>query len=300
LSGRVDPARPISNAREDVKDLLERDVPFFNGAAAFVLAVHACADFPAVEPLHRELFAELTPHGRLWQLLGFAVLLPDTPPAWKELLEDFTRRILDEHRDPLQDETAADLLCVPLGLAYGKRGEPMRLYDEWLRDGLARGDAAQVRQVLVGLGPVGFYFPDVVFATLRPLVADLVRGPHQQELSTTLAIIRTLHFDAVDGFLAQSGVEEAFRRRVSVAADVALVHGHIQLLGFYNNAVHLSLHYPRMRRVLSAGALALMAEAETSRDFVRQYTKDVFQLARETGFHILEWTRPEKDSLPSR
>lgn len=294
-----DPAERLEDARADLKALLERDIPLFNGAAALALAVHSCSDFPAIEPLHRRLFDELGPHGRLWQLLGFGVLLPETPHSWTPLLEDFTRRLLEENFANLDGEAAADLVCVPLGLAYGKVRQPMDLYDEWLRDGLGGGARGRISRVLAGLGPVGFYFPDAVFETLRPFVLQLARDPYQQDFSTTLAVIRTLHFDAVDAFLAHAGVDEAFRRRVSVSADVSMVHRYIDLLGFYNNAVHFSVHYPRMRRAFSTGACELMATAGSPNEFIVEYAKVAIQLLRDADFRLLEWTRPDELAPPA-
>lgn len=298
LGRAFDPAENLANAREDLKDLLQRDIPLFNGAATLALAVHSCSHFPAIEPLHRQLFDELGPHGRLWQLLGFAVLLPGTPRAWAPLLEELTRRILEESHESLAGDAAVDLVCVPLGLEYGKSGQPMRLYDEWLRDGLDRGERARITRILAGLGPVGFYFPEAVFDTLRPFVSQLARDPYQQDFSMTLAVVRTLHFDAVDAFLAQAGVEDSFRRRVSVAADVSLVHRYIDLLGFYNNAVHFSVHYPRMRRAFSTGACELMAAAGSPNEFVVEYAKVAIRLLRDADFRLLEWTRPDEPAPP--
>jgi hypothetical protein len=239
------------------------------------------------------LFAELTPHGRLWQLLSFSVLYPDTPAEWVELLEEFTRGLLEQTPELLEDKTAADLFSVPLGLAYAKSGREMRLYQEWLRDGLDRDDGTQIRAVLSGLGPVGFYFPDAVFQTIGGFISELATGPYQRDVLRTLAIIRTLHIDGVDSFLANAGMDDAFRRDVVAAADVTLVHRYITVLGLYNNAVHFSVFYPRMRRAFSAGALTLMAEAISPSEFIVEYAKVAIRLFRDADFRLVEWTRAD-------
>jgi hypothetical protein len=293
LALALDPASDLEAVEDDLKLCLQHPVAFLNGAAGLVLAVHSCVDAGAVEPLHRRLFEALDSHGRLWQLLSFSVLLPDTPKEWIGLLEDCTRRLLEETPEALDDPTAADLFGVPLGLAYAKAEGSMPLYDEWLRDGLDRADPGRVRRVLAGLGPVGFYYPQAVFDTLGPVLLDLARPPHDEALLAALAIVRTLHFDAVDAFLIRSGVEEPFRRRVSATAEVALVHRYITVLGFYNNAVHFSIHYPRMRRAFSAGALDLVAQTTSPADFIARYAAVAIKMFRDANFNLVDWTRPE-------
>ncbi len=289
----LDPQTDPASGREDLKDLLQHEMAVMNGAAALVLAVHSTADFPRAERLHRALFADLTPHGRVWQLFSFSVLYPNTPASWIELLEEFTRDLLEQTPESLDNETALDLFSVPLGLAYAKDDRPMRLYDEWLQDGLNRDDRMQIRAVLSGLGAVGFYFPDAVFQMIRPFMSEIATGPSQPDVLRMLATMRTLHIDAVDAFVSNAGVHDSFRRQVVAAADPRVVHRYVTLLGFYNNAVHFSVFYPRMRRVLSAGALTLLADADSAPEFIAAYAKSALQLFRDADFRLIEWTRPD-------
>ena len=112
-------------------------------------------------------------------------------------------------------------------------------------------------------------------------------------LVTALATMRTLHFDAVDAFMEEGGLDEALRRRVAAAAELTLVNRLVVLLGFYNNAVHYCVHYPRMRRGLAAAALELLARAKNASGFVAAYAARAIAMARDAGFRLLEWTRPE-------
>jgi hypothetical protein len=292
IAPALDPAADLAPLEDDLRALLSHDVAVLRGAAGLALAVHAFHDFAGTEPLHRRLFEALDPRGRLWQLLSFAVLLPGTPPAWTPLLEDFTRRLVEETDEAWSSAAGADLFAVPLGLAYGKSGQPMALFQEWLDAGLASGDSAGAARVLKGLGPVSFYFPELVFDVLRPFVPALTKAPHEGQLAAALAVARTLHLDAVDAFLAESEAGDAFQRRVSAAAEVALVRRYINVLGYYNNAVHFSVHYPRMRRTLSAGALELLASAPGPQAFVAEYGAAALRMFRDADFQLLEWTRP--------
>jgi len=294
----VDPQAELHPALDDVAALLRSDIAPFNYLAALVLTIHAYHDFEATAPLLRSLFDDLEAHGRLWEIVGFAVLLPDTPPAWVELLEDLTRQLIEEHPAVFYGEEAgflaqSDILLLPLGLAYGKRGPSMPYFEGLIRDGLSRGDRRQVERCLAGLGPVGFYHPEAVFHTLRAAIPDLSDTGLQAALIQPLAVIRTLHLDGVDIFLDQIGADETLRRSVSAAADVELVRRHIYTLGIHNNAVHQALFYPKMRRHILMGGLNALADAQSPQDFIATYTPVPIRMVREAGYRLSEWTLPE-------
>jgi hypothetical protein len=61
----------------------------------------------------------------------------------------------------------------------------------------------------------------------------------------------------------------------------------------FNSGVHLTLHYPRMRRCLSAGSLRLLAVAQNPAQFVADYTLSAMHMLRDAKFQLLEWTLPE-------
>jgi hypothetical protein len=132
-----------------------------------------------------------------------------------------------------------------------------------------------------------------VFDLLEPAMKGLDGGPVEDALVSTLATIRTLHFDAVDHFLNRTGAKEDLRHRIDAAADVGLVRRYIVVVGFYNNAVHMNLYYPRMRKPLSAGALRLLAEARDARQFVAEYTMTAVRMLADAKFDVLRWTEPE-------
>jgi hypothetical protein len=298
LTPLLDPRAELAAAEAQLLDMLRSDVHVFRGAATLVMAVHACADLPAVEGLCRRLFEALDARGRLWLLAGFTVLLPGTPSGWVPLLEELTGRVLDEEGELPSSRggllQVADILFAPLGLAYGKRGQGMPRLEAWLADGIARGQEARTARLVAGLGLVGFYQPGPVLAALQPhLPSLLAREPGRVALVRALATMRTLHFDLVDTFLVQAGVDEGVRRQMAVAADAELVNRFVSLLGYYNNVVHYCLSYPRMRRGLAVFALEYLAQARSANDFVVAYAEQTIRMAREAGFRLLEWTRPD-------
>jgi hypothetical protein len=298
IAPAVDPQADLESVRDDLFKMLQSDVTFFNILAALILGVHACQNFSAITPLLRQFFDHLNARGRLWELLSFAILLPKTPAAWVELLEQFTQQLLQDHPELLAHHNPAstgqlnltDFMFVPLGLAYGKRGTSMPLIQSLVRNALNHSDRQVGRGCIVALGPVGFYYPDAVFAILQTCLSDINDPQTQEALVQSLAVIRTLHFDAVDIFMAQHNMDEALQRRVSAAADVTLVHRYISLLGFYNNAVHFSQFYPKMRQAFSIGAMQLLAEAKRPKDFINDYATVALRLFREAEFRLSEWT----------
>jgi len=186
-----------------------------------------------------------------------------------------------------------DILLLPLGLAYGKRGTAMPYIETLLRDGWARGDLRLVRRCIAGLGVVGFYFPQAVFQTLRAAIPDLTHADLRAVLVRSLAIIRTRHFDTVDIFLRQIGADDAFQHQVSVDMDVDLVRRYVYWLGLYNNTSHFSLHYPIMRRGFGMRGILLMSEVGSPQEFVSKYTISTFYMGRDAEYRFTNWTRPD-------
>jgi hypothetical protein len=294
----VDPEVDLHSAAGDLAALLRSDMVIFNVLAILVLAIHAYHDFETTKPLLQSLFEDLGTHGRQWELFGFAVLLPDTPPAWVELLEEFTRRLIEEHPEVFYGEeldflAQFDTVLMPLGLAYGKCGPSMPYFEALIGDGLRDGNQRQVERCLAGLGPVGFYYPEATFHTLRVAIPNFGDTDLQASLVRPLATMRTLHLDAVDIFLRQVGAEKAFQRSVSIATNVELVRRYIYTLGMYNNAVHQALFYPKMRRQILIGGLNALADAHSPQDFIANYTPVPIRMAREAGYRLSEWTLPE-------
>jgi hypothetical protein len=294
----LDPAADPSASQADLTAMLSHRMEVFNGPAAMVIAVHAAHDLAATEPLIRRLWDAGGAKERLWILAAFSVLYKGTPREWTPLLEELTRRYVTEHREVFLGDASRlrgglDVLLIPLGLAYGKAGSAMPLFDELLKNALDADDVALASRIIGALAPVGFYYPDALFEVLRPAFAH----PRFEEISaalvTTLATVRTLHFDAVDHFLHGVRATEALRRAIDTSADVTLVHRYISVLGYYNNAVYLSLHYPRMRRELSTGALKRLAAAPTPYAFVTDHSLAALRMLLDAKFQLKEWTRPE-------
>lgn len=293
-----DPATKLEDAHADIVAMLRDEMPIFAGSVAMAIGVHACHDFARVAPYLRRLWAESGPAERRWLLFSFLVLLKNTPVEWIPFLEELTRGYVDENRDQFLDPPtklaqSLDLALVSLGLAYGKRGTGMPLFEELLRDAIDADDTHLTARLIAALNGVGFYYPAALFDVLRPAFAKIDDEQIAGALVTTLATVRTLHFDAVDQFLNAMDASDAFRRRIDAAADVALVHRFIRILGYYNNGVHLTTHYPRMRRVFSAGSLRILATARNPAQFIADYTLSAMRMLRDSKFRVKEWTLPE-------
>ncbi len=295
----LDPSSDLAVARPALQAMLASPVNVVRGAATLVVAVHALADPARAEPVVRALFDVLDARGRAWLLAGFSVLLPATPAAWVPLLETLTTRLVESTAGAAGPPPLLpffDALHVPLGLAYGKRGDAMPAFEPLLEQ--AKQQPVRACRLIGALGVVGFYHPQPVLALLRPhlgaLLADLATAP---ATLAALATMRTLHFEAVDAALAQAGASESQRRDVAAGADPARVQQFMRLLGYYNNAVHYCVHYPRMRRGLGASALQLLAAAPNAREFIADYAAQAIRMAREAGFDLRQWTLPD-DPLP--
>jgi hypothetical protein len=293
----MDPAADPLPLEQDLRALLCADVLLFRFTAAITLAIHAYRDFPAMRPMLIRLFDEVDGDARLWELLAFAVLLPDTPPAWTALLERFTARFVDENRATFERggahaERRFDFALLPLGLAYGKRGGSMPWFETLLQEGIHRGDQLLIGRTVEGLGPVGFYYPHAVFHTLQPFLADLGRAGVEDALVAALATIRVLHFDAVDVYLRQEGIER-LQPKISARSEVELMRRYLAWVGFVNNSVHLAVHYPKMRRRLLIEALETLADCRDAREFLRRHTPVQLSMLHEAEYRLARWTLPD-------
>jgi hypothetical protein len=289
-----DPATPLAPRRHELLTLLSHPNTFFNLVGAAHLGIHAVNDLDSAAPIIQSLFAELPGPGRLWILLSLNVLLPNTPPAWATLAEQFTERLFVEHPDLINGTTpsllqALDLLLLPLGLAYGKIGQTMPMIELLVQDALLRGDDQQLDRITAGLAAVGFYYPQPTLTILGQIV-EATSDALPAALTTTLATMRMLHLDAVDVFMAQAGLSATLQRQVAAAADSELVRRYIYWLGLYNQVVHSCVYYPKMRQQMAMGAMEMLARARTPPDFIAAYTATVFRMLREAGFRLSEWT----------
>jgi hypothetical protein len=276
--------------------MLQSNVAAINTAVALVMGVHACANFRASQSLIRDIFETSNLHGRVWLLLAFTVLLPDTPREWIPLLEGFTTELFDGSAIPSPGDfpllRKLDLLPVALGLAYAKAGEPMRLFVNIIHKAHTLGDQSRLACCLNGLGATGIYYPQPVLSVFRDSL-ELRNSNIWELLLGPLSMIRTLHLDEVDHFLSQARKDDTYKRRVAARSDMGLLDRYIHMLGFFNNAVHFSIHYPKMRRALSMGAFELLAESKSATEFVGSYARAAFHLYRASGFRLTEWTLPE-------
>jgi len=282
-----------SQPREDLAALLKSDILIHNILADLVIAIHAIKNPSAADRLLHDIVPDLGGPGTLTATQAFSVLLPDTPPEWVDTLEWMTSGLV-EHRDTFLSGGGSlsshfDIALLPLGLAYGKREGLMPLVDRLLQDALGN-DIELAARIVRGLAPVGFYYPEAVFRTLLPVVESTPDSPLFESLVLTLATMRILHFDAVDLFLGEVGASEALRAEVRTRADLRLVQRYIAWLGYYNNAVHQAIHYPKMREQLLVGGLRALADAREPRSFIRTYTPIPLRMLRAADYHLVRWT----------
>ncbi len=299
----LDPQTDLTLLKDELGVLLKSDSMIFNYVAALAFSIHAYQNFATIKPFMQSLFEELDGRGRLWLLLSLCVLLQKTPREWTGLAEEFTRRIIEEHPTIFYRQEpgfldVCDFVLLPLGLAYGKAGVSMPYIEKLLSDGMQQSDKTQVQRCIEALGPVGFYYPSLVLHTLNTAIPNIGSVGLNGALIKCLSIMRIASFDAVDNFLRQIGADETLQRQISAASDLDTVDRFIQLLGLHNNAVHFSLFYPRMRNVLSIGALNLLAESASPGDFTTGYTSRAIQFTEDSKFQLKDWTLP-LDAVPS-
>lgn len=297
----LDPHSDLANVKDVLVTLLKADLMIFNLVAALVLSVHAYADFATMQPFIQNLFEEqgTQGQGRLWILLSFTLLLPDTPKEWVGVVEEFTRRLIEEQPAIFYGEEASinrelDIALLPLGLAYGKGGNSMPYIEALLSGGLQQNNMRLVIRCVKALATVGFYYPGAALHTLgvtMPAIAT-ASDEFKSALINSLAIMRVLHFDDVDDFLRHIGADETLQRNVSEATDAALVDRNILLLGWFNNGVHYSVYYPIMRQRLGITALNMLADSATPDEFINRYTLEGIHLTRDTDFVLKAWTLP--------
>ena len=294
----VEPGTDLSAATADIAWMISAPVPFINLLAAMPLAVHAYQDFTRTEPLLHELFDQVDGHGRLWLIISLAVLLKDTPSAWVELLETFTRRLVEENPDTFYREqdgflTHFDITLISLGLAYGKRGVAMPYFERLIEGNLAAQEWEQLGRVLAGLGAVGFYYPQAIFHTLIAAVERFDTPEIQEALIKPLSIMRIIHLDEVDIFLQLIEANDAFKRRVAAAVDIEIVSRYIYSLGIYNNAIFDALYHPKMRRHFLVGSLEVLIDTHDPKDYMAYYAEASIRMSREAKYRLIEWTKPD-------
>jgi hypothetical protein len=283
---------------DDVVQLLHSEILPHRILAALVLATHGARDSGRMAQLLEELARFLRGDAYLWAILAFAVPLPETPPAWLAWLERMTERLIAKDPETFLDDhgflASFDIALLPIGLAYGKAGLTMPLIDDLLGRAL-KGDRSLGLRVIRGLAPVGFYYPDLVFTSLRRH-AEMFRAPDAaNSLAYLFATMRALHFDRVDLFLAEVGAPDSLREAIARMPEPSVVARCVNWIGLYNNAIHEALNYPAMKRTLLLGGLRALGEATEPRQFVRAYTDDVLDMAERAEFQLIRWTDPSFD-----
>jgi hypothetical protein len=294
----VDPRADLHGHVDDLLELLESDIVLFRVMAALVVAIHACQHFQSIEPLLRDMFSVLSGRGRLWELLAFAVLAADTPPDWIPLLEDFTGVMLDDYNDVLEGIDAQilpnfDIAFLPLGLAYGKRGVAMPYFYDAIQRAISGGQVMLAKRHVERLGPVGFYYPETVFALFRDVFSTFSDPVLVQGLVTALSTMRIPHFDRVDLFLRDIHAE-GLLPAVAARADVELVRRYIDRIGFYNNAVNQGLRYPRQRRELLIPSLLTFIQAKSGKSYLRRYAPIVLRAVRKADYELGKFAATEE------
>ncbi len=295
----VDPARDAAGRGAELAALLASEVALFRGLAMIVIAVQSSARPERMEPVVRKLYDGLDARGRLWLLLAFMLLLRNTPAAWVPLLEDLTGGFVREQggtgdtgsRDSGLP-SGLDVMLLPLGLAYGKRGGRMPCFEGLIREGLARGDLELVGRCVEALGPVAFYYPQAVFRTLQDAGVRPADPGLEDSVVSALATVRILHQDAVDVFLQSNGARQLIPQ-VSAVSDLDLVRRYIAWIGYYNNVVNQALNCPRMRRGLLIPCFTILAESRSPTEFLQRWAPWPLRMIREADYQVARWTLPD-------
>jgi hypothetical protein len=301
----IDPTSDLHEALPLLQRLLSSPVPVLRSIGSFVVGVHALARPDDTEPVVLALFESLPPDGRAWLTASMTLVLTSTPPRWLNLIEELTELTVTEDRDPQGPPRLLpffDALYVPLALAAAKAGQRVAMFEQMLADApVAAGRRlALTRRLLDALGIVGFYQPQAVLRWLGPHLAALLHSPDLRAAThQCLATIRTLHGEAVDLTLADAGAAEAEQHEVAVLTDPSRVQPFMRLVGFFNNAVHQCVHYPRMRQGLSQFALFQLAACAHSREFAAAYATQAMKMALEADFDLRQWMRSDEATAPS-
>ncbi len=286
----LEPSATVAAHAVDLAGLLKSDRVVFRGAAALVAATHAYRDFDSAEPVLQQLARGTDARGRFWLLLGFSVLLPDTPARWRGFVDGLTARVLDEPAAGA-DADYGDLVLLPSGLAAGKAGDTMPLIEARLRAALQRGAIDDAARLVRSLGAVAFYFPKTVCRVLAAAIGGQADARLDDALVYCFARMRALYLDATDQYMDQLAIGAAVQRRVAAEADVDIVRRYVRVIGYYNNAVHFTVNYPKMRRALSAGALELLAVAPSAKEFVSEYGFRAVKMLKDADYRLVEWTK---------
>lgn len=291
----LNPIADFADHAAELEALLAADRVVFRGTAALVAASHAYRNFTAAEPILRRIASTADARARLWLLLGFCVLLPDTPREWGTFLESLTADVLDDSASDaaLDRDDYAQLVLLPIGLAAGKSGESVPLLEKRLREDIIGGRLDSAAKLVRNLGPVAFYYPDVVCRILQAALPSRQDARLDEALIYCFARMRALYLDAADHFMNKLGIGEVVQRRAAAEADVSLVQKYVRIVGLYNNALHLSVYYPKMRRAFSAGALELLATTASRREFVGEYGGRAVQMLDEADFRLASWTEAD-------
>lgn len=293
----VKPGSDLKPHLDNMAEMLQSQVPLVNLLAALPLAVQACDDFGTTGPLMRQLFDydQMNGHGRLWIILSLALQFKDTPSGWVELLEEFTGRLIAENEETYYGERGGffeqfDIVLVPLGLAYGKQGTSMPLFENLVREGVAAEQWSKLTRTMEALGPVGFYYPRAIFRTLTAAVDDFEQEEIQKMLVEPLALMRILHMDEVDGFLQYIEAGDDFKRRVVATMNIEGVSNYIYRLGIYNSTVYDALHHPKMSEKFLIGSVEVLIDTQDRQEFLAYYAQAVMDMSREVDYNIIEWT----------
>ncbi len=300
IAPALDPDIPLNEYEKDLATMLDSDVPFFNVAAALVLCIHATTHFGEVVPFIEGCLSKLQPQGKLMTLAAFSVPLPETPSDWIPLLEKSTRNLIQKETQSFLNTdsgilSAIDLAFIPLGFAYGKRRggriDSMPLFVDVIKDGLDKGLTHQTKRCLKALGPVGIYYPVAVLQTLREAITDFDQEVVRKSLSGVMGLMRTFYLDLVDEFYEEIGVTADFKKRALEETDPKMLERYIEWLGYYNNLVHFSIHYPYMRKNLSMKAFNLLAKVNSEKEFLKAYSIEAVKMFQEVDYNLLEWTK---------
>lgn len=256
-----------------------------------VVASHAVRERLTLQPFLEEQAQQLTPSGRLWQLLSFISLFP-MDPGWHEFIETETAALINE-REVLVTQDNGQLgnfyiALMPYGSSCGKNALQLQVVRSALDRSLRRGDFELASALIENLGVVGFYYPDTVLSEMIEVASSFENRIFLGAVARALGRISVLSPTKVDQLLEEAGRGD-LREEVRASVDLFRVQRDVDRIGFYNNVVNQTAMHPIMRDRLVVPSLQILAYVASEEEYIRRYTRVSLRLLRESNYRVVDW-----------
>jgi energy-coupling factor transporter ATP-binding protein EcfA2 len=283
----IDVREDASGHDEDILQLLELGSLIQKILACQLIAIHSFAKLD--DDWIVSLYDRGGARARVWILLSFSVLLPDSPRSWLPLLEMLTKRVVTDEltRGEILGWSDSDLVdveawLVPLGLAYGRANR----YPTVIKELSQSADSRFRMRFYRALGVLGLYEPGMVIAVMTGQAENDV--PSDDELLSTLVPMYPIQRNYVEAFL-QAVERSALRSECVARVEASRIYKVMQGIGHYNNGVNEGVRYPIMREGMLKPVYQLLVECETVREFLRRYSEQILLMLRIHDYKMANW-----------